>query len=277
MTNDSLPLASVEHRYPGVLADIAEITPEIATELLAHNTHNRRLKETKISQMVRDILAGDWTLNGEAIKFSENGTLLDGQNRLTAVVLAEKSIDSFVIYGLPDLAQRSMDQGVKRTFADSLTMDGEPNARAVQAIVNLLLRDLTQERRHNPTQGEMDAYHNGKEAALQVAAVAGNRYRRYIPGLLLPVAGAAYYLITEKVDSANAEEFFEAMAENRTAGRGDPRRALMAQLGRDHNRRTTRDRNDQLNMVLKAWKAWHAGMSLTVFRNIAGSKFETPL
>jgi hypothetical protein len=277
MNDDLLPIPSIEHKYPAILTDIAEITPEIATELLSRNTHNRRVKASKITQMVRDILAGHWELNGEAIKFSQTGVLLDGQNRLTAVVQAEKSIDSVVVYGLPDVAQRSMDQGIKRTFADSLVMDGVPNAREVQTVVNLLLRDLHQERRYTPTQGEMDAFRDGKEAALQVAGIAGNRYRRQIPGLLLPVAGAAFYLISEKVDSANAEEFFESMAENRTEGKGDPRRALLFQLARDHHRRTTRDRNDQLNMVLKAWKAWHAGNNVVMFRNIAGSKFETPL
>jgi len=61
--------------------EVMTITPEIAIKMLSKNTSNRPLNQKHIAFLVRDIKAGRWKLNGDAIRFGENA-LLDGQHRL---------------------------------------------------------------------------------------------------------------------------------------------------------------------------------------------------
>ena len=76
--------------------------------------------------------AGRWSLNGESLKFSANGRLLDGQSRLMAIELAAVPVVLEVRAGLPDAAQQSMDVGEVRKNAHTLEMLGEnyPNMLA---------------------------------------------------------------------------------------------------------------------------------------------------
>ena len=77
------------------------ITPKMAEEYLAMNTNNyRRLNKDRVAQYAADMRNGCWQENGEAIKFGKNGILLDGQNRLHAIVLANTPIKMYVIRGV---------------------------------------------------------------------------------------------------------------------------------------------------------------------------------
>ena len=53
------------------------ITPDHAKALLAKNVANRKLSEQTYGQYKRDIINGDWQLNGETIKIAEDGELID--------------------------------------------------------------------------------------------------------------------------------------------------------------------------------------------------------
>lgn len=79
-------------RTPGppeqyVLTPVVRITPQLAEELLARNTFNRKPSQRKIRRYAAMMRDGEWQLNGEPLKFSAAGRLLDGQSRLQAVAL----------------------------------------------------------------------------------------------------------------------------------------------------------------------------------------------
>jgi hypothetical protein len=272
------PLPHLFDQYPDIRAVVAEITPEVAEDLLTRNVRNRKLKEATIRQWVRDIQAGNWEMNGEAIKFATDGSLLDGQNRLTAVVRAETPIHSVVIYGLPNKAQDTMDQGVKRTVADVLSLNGYANSTVLASTVALLARYESGEARkdrHVLTSPEAEDYilnHPSVTQAAHAAAV----YRKGIPEMLAPVIGASYYLFSE-IDPAAATEFFESMANSQTEGRGDPRATLLALLRRSRSQNQIWDRLDQLNLVIRAWNVWRQGKSITVFRQPRSGKAAKPI
>lgn len=63
------------------------IDKDYAAHLLESNTHNRPPNEQAITRYVMDMKDGRWRENtGELIKISKSNTLLDGQNRLIAVM-----------------------------------------------------------------------------------------------------------------------------------------------------------------------------------------------
>ena len=117
--------------YPNIRIGIERITPSIAKKMLVANINNRDKKRESIK---RGIDSGQWRLNGETIVFSDDGVLLDGQNRLTACVESGIAIDTIVVRGVKQDAQLTMDQGVRRTLADYLKMNGVKNSADVATI-----------------------------------------------------------------------------------------------------------------------------------------------
>lgn len=119
------------------------ITPQAAQEMLAHNTMNRPANKTQVEFYADTMKRGEWELNGETIKFAKDGTLLDGQHRLMAVVKANIPAPFVVVRGLDKEVFKTMDVGKKRTDGDILNVAGVRNGNLVAAIIRrvAVLRD----------------------------------------------------------------------------------------------------------------------------------------
>ena len=128
---------NVESNYPDIKLSIESITPDIAGQMLKANVNNRRMKRESIAN---DIERGRWSLNGATIVFSDDGVLLDGQNRLQAVISTGKSIETVVVRGVKYGAQISMDSGIKRNASAFLTMRGYPQATLLAAMGSSMRR-----------------------------------------------------------------------------------------------------------------------------------------
>ena len=73
---------------------VETITPKLAEKWMEANKNNRPLRRSLVGRYAGAIRRGQWELNGESIKFDEDGVLFDGQHRLAAVVEANKPIKS---------------------------------------------------------------------------------------------------------------------------------------------------------------------------------------
>lgn len=84
-----------------ITAKMELVTPEIAAEMLTHNTNNyRSASEQTVARYALDMKSGRWKENGEPIQFSEDGTLLNGQHRLKAIVKSSATIPMLVVRGI---------------------------------------------------------------------------------------------------------------------------------------------------------------------------------
>ncbi len=111
------------------------ITPERAKELISRCDGNfRKLNPRKVSLYVKDMKAGRWAHNGESIKISTSGRVVDGQNRLHAVVMSGATITSEVTYGVSDDVI-TFDIGEPRTASQALKALGVPNAASNNSTV----------------------------------------------------------------------------------------------------------------------------------------------
>jgi hypothetical protein len=97
--------ARVEHGpepieiHPGLRVQVVEVTPSIATHWLKHNhADNRTLGERTVEGMANDMRSGAWKLTHQAIAFNGDGDLIDGQHRLSAVVMANVPVQMFVVW-----------------------------------------------------------------------------------------------------------------------------------------------------------------------------------
>ena len=102
--------------------EIVTITPEMAQAYLAKNTNNRRIRPTAVDRYACDMRAGKWDLTHQGLAFNCDGTLLDGQHRLAAIVEAGVPVTMMVTTGVSNLAQRNMDSLIIRKPADALSL-----------------------------------------------------------------------------------------------------------------------------------------------------------
>ena len=82
-----------------------------------------------VKQYAADMIADNWKLTGESIKFNTNGKMFDGQNRLLAVIEADKirpgiAIEFTVVRGVEPSAMFVIDSGGMRRPADALKIAG---------------------------------------------------------------------------------------------------------------------------------------------------------
>jgi len=116
------------------------VTPETAVAWLdLRNSKQRAFRKNHAAMLAAQIRAGNWRINGESVKFSEDGHLLDGQHRLQAVYLAKKPIETMVTRGLGEDVFDSLDMGKKRTVADVLGMNEEKHATDLAAAIGLVM------------------------------------------------------------------------------------------------------------------------------------------
>lgn len=123
------------------------ITPPIARNWLSHNTANRNLRRTVVDGYKSLFDRGEYKITHQGIAFSQDGTLVDGQHRLTAIseMPDEFKVTMLVTRELENDAFMAIDLGLKRTAADVLRE--QPRlaevARFLAALVNINKSSVT--------------------------------------------------------------------------------------------------------------------------------------
>jgi hypothetical protein len=125
------------------------VTPQIAEVWLSKNVENRIKREGWCLALAEDMEAGRYVENAETIKIAPDGTLVDGQHRLTALILSGASVWMWVAFNVPIEAQATVDTGKARTFSDTLGRRGAKNAVNLATVVR---RMYFYERSGNPAQ-----------------------------------------------------------------------------------------------------------------------------
>lgn len=123
------------------------LTRELAEFLLAHNEGNRKIKVGKLNSVISDIREDRWRFNGDTIKVSTTGRLIDGQTRLTAFVEAgcPRGIMSALCVMSPEFAAEAYERqnaSSPNLFVNQLEMMGCPSPRFVGPIVTSIGRHM---------------------------------------------------------------------------------------------------------------------------------------
>lgn len=251
--------------------ELTTITPAQAAAWLANNDKNRALNKSRVAGYAKIMKAGQWQLNGESIKFSEDGDLIDGQHRLHAVVRAAMPIQAIVIRNLPADSFETIDTGRRRSVSDVLGVKGEHNANFLGSALSLIryyedgtLRSDT--RRYHGDSGNiemLEAYkrHPRLQFAVEEIATAYNarRFRFASPSALI----VAYYLMSSE-DRDRALKFMHALISGEDLKQGDPILALRNRLINLRSSGVKEKRGDTLAAIGKAWRYKQADTPLMV-------------
>jgi len=127
---------TTETRQPNTV--YMDITPEKAFNWLENaNASNRKIIDSHVRRLARDMKNGHWHLTHQGIAFSTDGVLLDGQHRLWAIVESQMTVKMAVTFNLPAHVRMTIDIIQTRSMADVLRLAGN-NGCVTRAHVSTL-------------------------------------------------------------------------------------------------------------------------------------------
>jgi len=257
--------------------EILAVTPAMAEAWLKNNPRNRTVSEKLIKAYARDMSEGNWVLNGEAVKVSETGQLLDGQQRLAAVVLAGTTIPMVVVSGLPRQAQDTMDMGRKRSLGDVFAIHGENNYNQLAAITRRAwmwdagnYRFTTKE---TPTAQELQATLEKFPSLRRSAEVATRTFVSFRPSSAAST-GTAHHILN-MVSESDAAEFFARFAVGADLPKDHPILTLRNRLMTDSAARKNNPFHVRVALFIRAWNALREGRELS--RLVQGPNDDMPM
>jgi hypothetical protein len=235
------------------------ITPQIAQEWVTLNTRNRPVRYSRVARFARDMKDGTWVLNGETVKISADGTILDGQHRLYACIQASVAFETFVIRGLPAGAQDTIDTGAARTMGDQFNLRGEAHASILAAVTRWAHKWLRGQRGTGqadaePTHAEMSAL-LAAEPRLREAAAWADQARGSFRSVSGSVWGMAWMLFHGS-DHLAADVFLEKVLTGADLGEGHPALAFRNRIWKAREGGERLNQHEQLAYLILAWNAF---------------------
>ncbi len=246
------------------------ISPDRARQLLLLNENNRPIIKANLKKLCRELINGQWKMNGETIKISSDGAVLDGQHRLHAVVQTGISIETMIVYGLNDDVFATIDQGAQRSLSAILSIEKNANAKVCASIVPLLRKYKNNKIPNQFDYGEISkieslAFFNENKAVIVRAAtfVASNKNLKKIisPGYL-----GFLYVVFYEIDSSACSDFFNKLSVGMFYNEKDPIRVLRERL---IDIATSKNKEDQVYRsayTIFAWNAYRKNKEITFLR-----------
>lgn len=143
------PKAPVEKQYEQLKAFIERppegsrvlvLSPALSELVLENlNVNNRKPRLKNIKRFANALSAGKWQLTGDTIKFSKEGLLLDGQNRLRGILRSQIAMKTHVVFGIDKEAFASIDANAVRTNADTFKVAMIDNPKITAPAVRHLI------------------------------------------------------------------------------------------------------------------------------------------
>lgn len=266
----------------GAHYSVERVTPETAESWLARNTANRRLRRAAAEKFARDMVNGDWIEDGNGICFAEDGTLINGQHRLTAVAMSGISAWMLIVRNLPMAAQDAMDDGAKRTAGDTFGFHSIEAANTAAAITRRVLMWQNGSRSNSgkgqPTKAEMlTAWREDPTLALASEQARRMARRKSIPASVIGLTWWLFY----GIDSDGCVEFWEQLHTGiGFSGDDSPIYILREQIdSRMSGQQGRVPETEILAWVIKAWNHYRANKTLSPRYRYAikpGERFPEP-
>lgn len=270
-TQIQTPVEGVEPAPPadgqyGYQLDVL-VTPDVAEGLLALNADNQRpSKETAILRYARDMRKTGvdgkslWVPHtGESIKINKNGRVVDGQNRLHAVIRSSTPTVFDIAWNVDNEAIYAIDGGSVRTTKDDLQFHGITDKVVVGPIVKWVVgwekgNLMNSGGRLSPTRREILARYLVEPQSFDTSAMYGRACRSKIQ-MNATASGLAYFMFA-KLDEETAEKFFDQLIGGMDMNGTSPVYALRQSMIAKARQYT---KIQQLYFMVRAWNALRRG------------------
>lgn len=245
---------------------IEVVTPEKAADYLTKNTSNRPLSNRHVQKLSTAMANGEWVLNGESVKFNGDGSLIDGQHRLAAIVRANKSIRTYVVRGLDSGTYDTIDQGRARSLADVLARCGEKHYTGLASGLRwyLAFRDhvmvgaismMSVAAQHQ----ELEKVPELRDSVEKIWEWVGTG--SFARGLLI-----GFHCYARSVNEKLADDFMKAVCTGENLTRAMPEYKLRQVMLDDVRAVRRMHVNQMANLIVKAWNARRSGKELKILK-----------
>lgn len=240
--------------------NVVTITPDMAQEWLKHNVNNRKFRQSRAELYASELAAGRWRFSGDSIKFSKNGTIIDGQHRLAACVQSGVSFKTVVVCGLDDEVFNVVDRNLGRSANDVLDHHEIKYATTAAAAARLAIAyesgNVVNTHAFGPltTPDLILAEVRDHRQSYERACHLGRRSR--LCGFN-PSGFAAFVVLADRrFGSSVVDDFIESVLTGANLGDGDPRIALRNQI---LGPARPKGQLGCLALMIRTWNAWSRG------------------
>jgi len=254
-------------KTPTLDSQVEIITPEMAEQYLAANTHNRPLSDSSVTSFAEDMVSGRWLLNGDAIRFTLDGTLLDGQHRLAAIVEAGISVPMLVIRNLPADVFETIDAGRRRSASDVLHVMGTKNSIETASAGRVSLLFSTRGQLAGPvSRSAITSYTIARPYLAELVAQWKVAKASHITSAS-PSAAVLFLANERRLMDNHVAAFIEGVGSGADLQRGDPRLALREWAINERSRaRGFIATKTAFAAVARAWTAYMQGRDLRLLK-----------
>ncbi len=265
-----------------ISAEIVDVTPEMAEEWLKVNTHNRPKSPGAEAVYAGAMQRGEWLVVCDAVGFvgrkGREKLLLNGQTRLTAIVMSGLTIPMLVVWGLAPEAQEAMDTGRARRLSHALSLRDELHATMLGGALVQLDRYLI-----NGSIGGLQLGGNAPKSTRQqllkrldehpairdsaMWADSSKTWRAFYPSM--STLAAVHYLFVQ-TDAADTAVFFERLFVGAGMEADDPIFVLRERLLRERGKDQGLPMRALAAFTIKAFNAWRRGETFSRLAFTAG-------
>lgn len=235
------------------------ISPEQAKRYLEKTKLNRHLSDNNVNFLASQMKSGNWMLTGDTIKFGTDGSLLDGQHRLSAIIKAGNPIKMMVCEGLnPDVFQ-VLDTGKNRSAADVVAASGYKYSHNLAALARAII--LYQQGRYTSDSGtnkikatnkSILEFVNKHDELQEVNAFCQNHIYQNFRFIPLSTIGMMYFILSKK-NQTKCDEFFTKYAQGTDLSETNPIRHLRDKLIKDSQNKSKLTQRDKAALIVYTW------------------------
>lgn len=273
-----------------IQAQVVMVTPQMAQKWLKTGGKNRAISNSKVKEYADSMKAGKWVLNGEGVLFDSNSKLIDGQHRLSAIILSAITLPLLIIRGIDDpKAFETIDRGKKRTVSDIVGMEGIKRSALTAAVAKRLVAWNKCVDKSSFTLGNEIFQKIADYEILDYIKVNNHNIQPFITemGGTLPVrrcgAGSALIaalIICNETDEVATMLFIEGLKTGANLSMNSPISTLRDRLIDPPERRGVSWETEVMALTIKSWNKYLHGKSTKTLRwstdRIDKEKFPIP-
>jgi len=243
------------------------ITPDIAKEMLKFNGYNRPIVEGQVIQLSKQMKNGEWLFDGQPLRFGKDGRLLDGQHRLSAIIMSETTQEMVIMRGIDSSAFKVMDTGKLRSTSDIFQIEGIKNHSQAASISKLVYLHSNKlyfgiGRGQTPTNQQLVEFYLKQDGLDNYVSQSKALYNQFSKTLNPTTIGALFYLTAQK-DVKQAEIFWSKLCTGLSLEGGSPMHYLREFLIENRMSQKKYPRAIIHYAIYYCWNAFRRGEKVT--------------
>ena len=184
---------------------IEKMTPELAKKYIQHNVRNiRPIIPNVVKKYAESMKNGTFEMNGETIKFYENGDLFDGQHRLMAIIESGIPQEIIVVRGINDNITVT-DVGSGRSIKCLSTSMGGSCSTSMLAGASVIYRGFEKMSKSITPKESIARYAVEHEALFKIAATLSSSGKKKGNALLKKGWAIALFYCYLRMSASNTE------------------------------------------------------------------------